>query len=79
VATNCARCTAQDIEAYIGDNMAVLDVDGNGVADALTDGLLIIRHLFGFTGNTLIDGAVATNCARCTAQDIEAHIAQYLP
>jgi hypothetical protein len=56
-----------------------LDIDGNGVADALTDGLLIIRHLFGFTGNTLIDGAVATNCARCTAQDIEAHIAQYLP
>ena len=28
-----------------------LDVDGDGTQQPLTDGLLIIRHLFSFTGN----------------------------
>jgi len=35
-----------------------LDVDLNGQADALSDGILIIRHLFGFTGTALADGVV---------------------
>ena len=35
-----------------------LDVDLNGQADALSDGILIIRHLFGFTGTALTDGVV---------------------
>ena len=34
---------------------AVLDIDGNGAVDALTDGLLVLRYLFGLTGrNSLI-------------------------
>ena len=33
-----------------------LDVDGNGEADALTDGILIMRYLYGFQGQALIDG-----------------------
>jgi glucose/arabinose dehydrogenase len=35
-----------------------LDVDLNGQADALSDGIVIIRHLFGFTGNALVDGSI---------------------
>ena len=35
-----------------------LDVDLNGQADALSDGIVIIRHLFGFTGSALTTGAV---------------------
>src|SRR3989442_6958208 len=35
--------------------LANLDVDLNGTADALSDGIVIIRHLFGFTGNALTD------------------------
>ena len=49
-----------------------LDVDGNGAPDALTDGLLLIRHLFGFTGNTLTDGAIGSGCTRCNAEEISA-------
>ena len=30
-----------------------LDVDGNGEATPLTDGLLILRHQFGFTDDAL--------------------------
>jgi hypothetical protein len=36
----------------------VLDVDQNTHADALTNGLLIVRNLFGFTGTTLTNGVV---------------------
>jgi hypothetical protein len=43
----------------------VLDAGGNGVYDALTDGLLILRHAFGFVGDTLISGAVGAGCTRC--------------
>jgi hypothetical protein len=51
---------------------ADLDIDGNGAADALTDGLLVIRYLFGFNGNSLTDGAVDSGCTRCTAEEITA-------
>ena len=34
------------------------DVDENLEAQPLTDGLLVIRHLFGFSGDSLTSGAV---------------------
>jgi hypothetical protein len=51
----------------------VLDVDGNGSAVGATDGGLITRYLFGFRGDSLVDSdeAVATDCTRCVAADIE--------
>ena len=55
--------------------MPSIDVDGNGSFDALTDGLLILRYVFGFRGQTLIDGALAGNCARCDSVSVEAFIA----
>ncbi len=52
-----------------------IDIDGNGIDDALTDGLLILRYLFGSRGAALIDGAVDTaGCTRCTAAEIEAYL-----
>jgi hypothetical protein len=56
-------------QLYQGPNV---DIDGNGVLDPLTDGLLFLRYLFGFRGATLISGAVGPNCTRCTAPQIEA-------
>jgi hypothetical protein len=52
----------------------VFDIDGNGVLDALTDGLLALRFLFGFSGSTLIGGAVGPGCTRCTAPAIESYL-----
>ena len=37
-----------------------LDVDANGKTEPLTDGLLIIRHLFGFEGDTLTASAIGS-------------------
>jgi hypothetical protein len=54
---------------------AVLDVDGNGDVDALTDALLILRYTFGFTGAVLTTGAVGNGCTRCDAPAIEAYLA----
>jgi DNA-binding beta-propeller fold protein YncE len=51
------------------------DVDGDGELDALTDALLLLRFTFGFTGGTLVNGAVdLANCTRCTAPLIEAYL-----
>jgi hypothetical protein len=41
----------------------------------LTDGLLVQRFLFGFTGATLTTGAVDTNlCDRCDANAIQVYL-----
>jgi hypothetical protein len=53
-----------------------LDVDGDGLVQPLTDGLLILRYDFGFRGATLVSGAVAGNCTRCDAPSIEAYLGQ---
>jgi hypothetical protein len=56
--------------------LAVLDIDGNGSVGALTDGLLVLRYMFGFTGLTLVSGAFdLVNCTRCNAPTIEAYLA----
>jgi hypothetical protein len=53
---------------------SVLDVDGNGQLTALTDGLLLLRFFFGFTGTTLTSGAVGPNCTRCDGATILAYL-----
>src|SRR5579862_6601793 len=44
-----------------------LDVDANAAVDALTDGLIVIRYLFGMSGPSLIDGAIGPNAQRTDA------------
>ena len=58
---------------------STVDIDGNGRADALTDGLLMIRYLFGLRGAALTAGAVDSAATRKTAADIEAYIQSLLP
>ena len=52
----------------------ILDIDGDGKRAALSDGLLIIRHLFGFQGTSLISGAVSQSAMVTEAVDIAAII-----
>ncbi|MDA8898557.1 hypothetical protein N9I89_02245 [Porticoccaceae bacterium] len=40
---------------------ATWDFDGNGEADALTDGLILLRHAFGVSGPSLTNGVMALN------------------
>ena len=50
------------------------DIDLNGMVAPLTDGLLLLRYFFGFRGATLTTNAVAGDCGRCSAAEIEAYI-----
>ncbi|MBI1375707.1 MAG: tandem-95 repeat protein, partial [Phycisphaera sp.] len=50
--------------------LGVLDVDDNGLVQPLTDGILIIRYLAGFTGETLIAGAIGAGASRTDPNDI---------
>jgi hypothetical protein len=71
----CVRCTAPEIESFLAANLAVYDIDGDGSTQPLTDGLLILRYLFGFTGSSLISGAVTMpGGTRCTAEAIETYL-----
>jgi DNA-binding beta-propeller fold protein YncE len=71
----CSRCDATAIEAYIAGLGLMLDMDGDLFVEPLTDGLLVLRYVFGFRGSTLIDGAYdPLNCSRCNATAIETYI-----
>ncbi len=54
------------------------DIDGSGDIDALTDGLLILRYLFGLEGETLVAGVVSGDATR-TTEEIEAHLNMLMP
>jgi hypothetical protein len=70
----CTRCMAAEIEAYLLALFPQLDIDGDGERDPLTDGLLVLRYMFGFPGDTLVAGATDTDCTRCTASEVEAYL-----
>jgi len=56
-----------------------LDVDDNGAADALTDGLLVIRYLFGLRGTALTQGALGVGAKRTIATDIGTYLQGLTP
>ena len=74
VASDAIYTDSDDIQARITGLGNRLDIDNNGNVDALTDGLIILRYLFGLTGDTLTNGVVATDAQRMSATDIESHI-----
>ena len=50
-----------------GSFVPSLDIDNNGTFDAATDGILLLRHLFGMRGATLTQTAVGANAERNAA------------
>ncbi|MEO8135101.1 MAG: hypothetical protein ABI831_14100 [Betaproteobacteria bacterium] len=79
VGAGAARTSPVEIGDYLGNIRPTLDIDGDGRADALTDGLLIIRYLFGLRGAALIAGAVGPGAIRGTAAALEAQILGLFP
>jgi hypothetical protein len=71
---DCTSCDAAAIESNLMALEMLADIDGNGDVDALTDGLLVLRFLFGFTGATLTNGAVGQGCTRCEAAAIQTYL-----
>ena len=71
---SAVRTDGEIIASYLNKKTGNLDIDGDGSTTALTDGLLLLRYLFGFDGSTLIDGALGNGAARETAEDIKSYI-----
>jgi hypothetical protein len=51
-----------------------LDVDGNGGIDALTDGFLLMRAMFGLTGTSVTNGAVGVGASRMTWAQLQPYL-----
>jgi hypothetical protein len=78
IGPGATRTTSAQIVAYLTCVApAMLDVDGNNVFGALTDGLLILRHLFGFTGSSLTTGAIGANATRTDATALATFMNQF--
>ena len=74
-APTALRLSARDVGDYLTNVRPALDIDGNGQADAATDGVLILRYLFGLRGSTLTAGPVfGIGATRQSAIEIEARI-----
>ena len=56
----------------------LLDIDGDANIDALTDGLLVLRYLFGLRGNTLVTGVISSNATR-DVNEIQEHLEMLMP
>ena len=57
-----------EIESLLEGAIGALDIDGDGASDPLTDGLMIIRYLFGFRGDALFSGATSDASTRSRSE-----------
>ena len=79
LASDAIYVESVDIESQIATLGDRLDIDGNGQVDALTDGLLILRYLFGLEGDALIKGVIAADATITSAADVEACFDTLMP
>ena len=79
VASDANRDASEVIASYLSEADSQLDIDGDGESKPLTDGLLLIRYLFGFSGDSLISGAIGNGAERDTAEEVEAYIKERAP
>jgi hypothetical protein len=71
-APGAPRTTWAQIEPMI--HLNALDIDGNSTTDALTDGLLLVRAMFGLTGTAVTNGAVAAGAPRATWAAVRSYL-----
>ncbi|PTN35132.1 DUF1566 domain-containing protein [Desulfonatronum sp. SC1] len=63
---NARRTNANDIVAFLDSPacQTMLDVDGDGVLSQETDGVLVTRHMFGYSGDALVQDALGQEAWR---------------
>jgi hypothetical protein len=79
VASDAVYKTSDEVASRIDMLGDLVDIDGNGTVDALTDGLVILRYLFNLRGDVLINDVIASDATVKTAEDVEAKIEQLIP
>ena len=78
IATNSQMSVSQ-VEERMTDAMKIADIDDNGKVDPLTDGLLLLRHLFAMDDEYFSHGAVAHSASRKTTRALKHHLNKYMP
>jgi hypothetical protein len=76
---NNSPLTPEEVESHLVSAYKIADIDGNGNVDALTDGLLVLRYLFEYRDDALVDSALALDALRTTSQEIETFIFSLIP
>ena len=73
------RTEPAQIASYLNNIRPLLDFDGNGRTDALTDGALLMRYLLGLRDDALIAGLLGVGATRTLAADVQTAIHALLP
>jgi hypothetical protein len=71
--------SSNQIEENLQNAMSSLDIDGDQTINPLSDGLILLRYLFGFDDESLIDGVVHPNGSRQTLDEIKDYMNGYIP
>jgi hypothetical protein len=79
VASDAAYTSSSEIVSRIDMLGDLVDIDGNGRVDALTDGLIILRYLFGLRGDVLINGVIASDATITSADGVGAKMESLMP
>ena len=56
IGAGATRTTWAQIQPFV--HLAALDIDGNGATSAASDGVMLLRAMFGLTGTAVTNGAV---------------------
>jgi CxxC motif-containing protein (DUF1111 family)/predicted lipoprotein with Yx(FWY)xxD motif len=68
-----------EVETRIAMMSVISDIDGNTEVDALTDGLLLLRYLFGLRNDSLISDVVGSGASRTSSVDITGYLDSHMP
>jgi hypothetical protein len=72
------RTDSGTMATYLLNLLPVLDIDGDGATDPATDGVLILRYMFGLRGAALVQDATSIKASRDAAA-IETWLQQLMP
>ena len=61
-------------EGCVDPCLSVLDIDANGIVTPLSDGLVLLRYLFGLDSDALVNGALGDGAVRTDPDEIAAYI-----
>ena len=72
IGESAERVSGDAIYDYTEIHRGALDIDLDGQVTALTDGVLLVRYLFGFESESLTSKALSENATRTSADDVVA-------
>jgi hypothetical protein len=79
IASNSPLDSPQVIAEIAGSIWGIADIDADGKINALTDGLLLLRHLFELPNGLLTIGAVGKDATRASTEEIQSYIGAHMP